>query len=134
MQTRPLFNPRSLLRLLTTAAALALFSIPASAQYPSFFTAKLSGTQQSPPNASPGTAFGRVTIYDESPAFPSMMLDVKVKYSIAYSGLRGDATWIEVYEQAGAPGTVPILRLRVAAPGGTSGFVRNQERTISKDD
>lgn len=135
MQTPSLLTPRSLFRLASLAAAFALFSISASAQYPSIFTANLSGSQQSPPTSSPGTAFGRVTIDDPSPAFPSTGFDVPVRISIAYSGLQGKATMIQVYEQPPTPpGAEPILRFTVGTAGGTSGFVRNREFTIQAAD
>jgi hypothetical protein len=135
MQTPSLVIPRSLLRLAALAASLALFSISASAQYPSIFTANLSGSQQSPPTSSPGTAFGRVTIDDPSPAFPSTGFDVQVRISIAYSGLQGKATRIQVYEQPlTPPDAEPILRFTISPASGTSGFIRNREFTIQAAD
>ncbi len=126
MQTQSLVTPGSFFRLAAMASAVALFPISASAQYPSFFTANLSGSQMSPPTSSAGTAFGRVTLDDPAPD-----VDTKVRFSIAYSGLQGKATMIHVYEQPPTPpGAAPILRFTLGTAGGTSGFVRNREFTI----
>ena len=109
---------RSLLRLLLTAIVLALFSTPASAQLVSIFVGNLETS--SPSGGTGGTGFGRATLDDSiDPMF------ISVKFSLTYSGLSSEVTRIQAVCNPAA-GQPPITPFELMNPGGTSGFVRNQ--------
>jgi hypothetical protein len=79
------------------AAALALAAIAGSAQATIYhFEANLSGANEVPPNASPGTGLG-VFIFDD--VLHTMMVDVD------FAGLLGTTTAAHVHAPTAVPGT-----------------------------
>ncbi len=86
-------HSRFFCQLLAVAAAISLFVINAHAQL-STFQAVLSGTAESPPNASPGTGFTTVTIDPTT-----HMLHVVV----SFSGLLGNTTASHIHAPTANP-------------------------------
>ena len=76
---------------------LALFLTPGLAQASTItYTAFLSGPAEAPPNSSPATGFGSVTVDD---SLHTMLVD------LFFSGLIGDTTASHIHAATAAPGT-----------------------------
>lgn len=90
-------TPRFRFRLLLTAlVALALVGVPAAHAAVTTYVATLSGPNESPPNASPGTGFGTV---DVDPVAHTMRVQAN------FSGLTGNTTACHIHGPTAVAGT-----------------------------
>jgi len=100
-----------LLALVATIGA-ALTGLAPRASAATTYTASLSGTQESPPNASPATGFATVVLSTD---------ETMITVDLTFSGLTAPATAAHIHGPA-APGTnAPVLLTFIGFPATTSG-------------
>jgi hypothetical protein len=101
-------------------AALAVLTTP-GAKAAMIFTATLTGAQEVPSNASPGSGFGMVLLNDAQ---------TQITVDLSWSGLTAPATAAHIHD--GAPGIVgPVLFNFTGVPGATSGAIPEQSFAIT---
>jgi hypothetical protein len=116
----PLRSLRSLTMIATVSVTLAIPAI-ASAQV-SFFQAILTGSQENPPNASPGTGTGFV-VYD--PTAGTITVDE------SWTGLTSPAVASHIHQPAPPGSNAPIVFPFAGVPAATSGSIPTQIFAIS---
>lgn len=114
------FSLKKVLQVFGVLAVVTLLSVPARATM--LFDASLTGAQEVPPNASPGTGFGTVLLLNNL---------TQITVDLNWSGLTASATAATIHGPA-APGTnAPVIFSLSGVTATTSGFIPEQTFAIT---
>jgi hypothetical protein len=114
------FSLKKVLQVFGLLAAVTLLSVPARATM--LFDASLTGAQEVPPNASPGTGFGTVLLYP---------LMTQITVDLNWVGLTAPATAATIHGPAAPDTNAPVIFTLSSVPAATSGTALEETFAIT---